>query len=68
MKTSFKSKNHISTEKPLELVHINLFGQTRARSTRDNKYVFIIVDEFKRYTLVLFLKSKDVTIYEFLKF
>ena len=68
MKTSFKSKNHISTKKPLELVHINLFGQTKARSTSDNKYVFIIVDDFTRYTLVLFLKSKDVTIYEFVKF
>ena len=68
MKTSFKSKNHISTKKPLELVHINLFGQTKARSTSDNKYVFIIVDDFTRYILVLFLKSKDVTIYEFVKF
>ena len=32
------------------------------------KYVFIIVDDFTRYILVLFLKSKDVTIYEFVKF
>ena len=55
-------------KKPLELVHINLFGQTKARSTSDNKYVFIIVDDFTRYILVLFLKSKDVTIYEFVKF
>jgi len=63
VKTSFKSNNHISTKKPLELVDINLFGPTRASSICGNKYVFMIVDDFTRYTCVLFLKSKDETIY-----
>jgi hypothetical protein len=68
VKTSFKSKNHISTERPLELLHIDLFGPTRARSISGNRYVFVIVDDFTSYTWVLFLKSKDETIYEFVKF
>jgi hypothetical protein len=49
VKTSFKSKNHISIEKPVELVHINLFGPTRARSINGNKYMFMIMDDFTRY-------------------
>lgn len=67
-KTSFKSKNHISTERPLELLHIDLFGPTRTRSLSGNRYVFVIVDDFTRYTWVIFLKSKDETIHEFVKF
>jgi hypothetical protein len=68
VKTSFKSKNHITTERPLELVHIYLFGLTRARIISGNRYVFVIMDDFTRYICVLFWKSKDETIYEFIKF
>ena len=31
-KISFKSKNIVSTSRPLELLHINLFGPTRTTS------------------------------------
>ena len=68
MKTSFKSKNHISTERPLELLHIDLFRPTRTRNISGNIYVFVIVDDFTRYTWVFKKKSKDETIYEFIKF
>jgi len=68
IKTSFKSKNHISILKPLNLLHIDLFAPTRARSISGNRYVFIIVDDFTRYIWVLFLKLKDETIYKFVKF
>jgi hypothetical protein len=30
--------------------------------------MFVIVDDFTRYIWILFLKSKDETIYEFVKF
>jgi hypothetical protein len=36
VKTSFKRKNHILNERPLELLHINLIGPTRTRSISDN--------------------------------
>jgi len=68
VKTCFKSKNHISNERFLELLHIDLFGPTRARSIRCNRYMYVIMDDFTRYTCVLFLKSKDETIYEFVSF
>jgi len=58
VKTSFKRKNDISIDIPLELLHINLFGPVRTRSISGNRYVFIIVDDFTRYTRVLFLNLK----------
>jgi hypothetical protein len=64
MITSFKNKNNISTKKPLELLHIDL--PTRTRSLSGNRYVFVVIDDFIMYTLVLLLKLKDETIYEFL--
>jgi hypothetical protein len=68
VKIFFKSKNHISIERPLELLHIDLFRPTRVRNINGNRYVFVIVDDFTRYTWILFLKSKDETIYKFVKF
>jgi len=50
VKTSFKSNNHISTERPLELLHIELFKLTRARSISGNKYIFMTMDDFIWYT------------------
>ena len=49
-KSSFKSKKVISTLQPLELLHMDLFGPTQIQSINHNKYVFVIVDDFSRYT------------------
>ena len=62
IKTSFKSKNHISTSKPLQLLHIDLFGPSRYASLNGKYYAFVIVDDFSRYTWVLFLTNKDDTL------
>ena len=59
VKTSFKCKNHISTSKPLQLIHINLFGPSRYASLSGKCYSIVIVDDFSRYTWVLFLVNKD---------
>ena len=58
-KISFKSKNHISTLKPLQLLHIDLFGPSRYASLSGKYYAFVIVDDFSIYTWVLFLANKD---------
>jgi hypothetical protein len=50
IETSFKAKNYFSTELPLEFLHIDLFGSIRARSISGNRYMFVIVDDFTRYT------------------
>ncbi|KAH9668295.1 hypothetical protein KPL70_021361 [Citrus sinensis] len=59
IKTSFKSKNHISTSKPLQLLLIDLFGPSRYASLSGKYYAFVIVDDYSRYTWVLFLANKD---------
>jgi len=38
MKSSFKAKNIVSTSKPLELLHIDLFGPVNAASLYGSKY------------------------------
>ncbi|KAK2965659.1 hypothetical protein RJ640_001492 [Escallonia rubra] len=58
-KTSFQGKNVVSTSRPLQLIHLDLFGPTRNASLGGNFYAFVIVDDFSRYTWVLFLTHKD---------
>src|SRR5574338_721645 len=64
-KSSFKSKKVISTEQPLELLHMDLFGPTQVQSINHNRYVFVIVDDFSRYTWIFFLKNKSDTFENF---
>ncbi|KAH9685167.1 Integrase catalytic domain-containing protein [Citrus sinensis] len=59
IKTSFKNKNHISTSKPLELLHIDLFGPSRYASLNGKYYAFVIVDDYSRYTWALVFANKD---------
>ena len=64
-KSSFKSKNIVSTKRPLELLHLDLFGPTRIASLNHRKYVFVIVDDYSRFTWVIFLKNKSDAFSEF---
>lgn len=50
VKTSFKSKNIISTSRPLELLHIDVFGPVGIASINGNKYGLSIVDDYSRWT------------------
>ena len=50
IKTSFKNKNFISISRPLELLHLDLFGTSRTTSLRGKSYAFMIADDFSRYT------------------
>ena len=67
IKTSFKNKNFISTSRPLELLHMDLFGPLRTTSVGGKSYAFVIVDDFSRYTWVLFLAHKNDVFHEFSK-
>jgi len=44
-RTSFKSKNCVSTSQPLELLHVDLCGPIRITSRAGKKYVFVVVDD-----------------------
>ena len=58
-KSFFKLKNCVFTSRPLQLLHIDLFGPTRITSLGGKSYGFVIVDDFSRYTWVLFLSYKN---------
>jgi len=64
-KVSFKPKNVVSTERPLEMLHMDLFGPSRTMSPCANLYALVIVDDFSRYTWTLFLATKNDTFHAF---
>ncbi|WVZ93354.1 hypothetical protein U9M48_039341, partial [Paspalum notatum var. saurae] len=62
------SKTFMSTSRPLELLHMDLFGSTTYTSIGGNNYGFVIVDDFSRYTCVYFLEDKTEVSHVFSKF
>jgi len=59
VRSSFKSILEISTTRPLQLLHMDLFGPSRTTSLGGKHYAFVIVDDFSRYTWVIFLATKE---------
>jgi hypothetical protein len=43
-------KNVLTTTRPLELLHMDIFGLVAYVSIGGNKYGFVIVDDYSRYT------------------
>jgi hypothetical protein len=54
-------KNVMTTSRPLELLHMDLFGPVAYLSIEGSKYGLIIVDDFSRFTWVFFLQDKSET-------
>ena len=67
-KSSFKSKDMVSTDQPLQLLHMDLFGPVGIPSLAKKKYAYVIVDDYSRFTWVLFLQHKDEAISHFIEF
>ena len=44
---------------PLQLLHMDIFGQVNFMSMSRKRYGLVIVDNYSWYTWVLFLQSKD---------
>jgi transposase InsO family protein len=59
--TSHPSKNVMTTSRPLELLHMDLFGPVAYLSIGGSKYGLVIVDNFSRFTWVFFLLDKSKT-------
>jgi hypothetical protein len=57
-KTKFKSKEY-STTRPLEIVHTDLVEPTTTKGLKREKYFMLLVDDYTRMTVVLFLKNKS---------
>jgi transposase InsO family protein len=52
------NKNVMTTSRPLELLHMDLFGPVAYLSIGGSKYGLVIVDDFFRFTWVFFLQDK----------
>ena len=67
-KVSFKPKHIMSTDKPLQLIHMDLFGPTSTKSFGGNFYALVIVDDYSRFTWTLFLVHKNEAFHAFRKY
>jgi len=48
VKSSFKTEDIVSTSRPLELLHIDLFGPVNTASLYGSKYGLVILDDYRR--------------------
>ena len=62
------SKTIISSNRILELLHVDLFGPTSHESIGAKKHCLVIVDDYSRYCWVFFLKLKSETQQTFIDF
>jgi hypothetical protein len=51
------NKSQMSTHRPLELLHMDLFGPTSFVSIGGNSYCLVIVDDYSRFTWVYFCRG-----------
>jgi transposase InsO family protein len=51
----------MTTERPLELLHMDLFGPIAYISIGGSNYCLVIVDDYSRFTWVFFLQKKSQT-------
>jgi hypothetical protein len=54
-------KNIMTTTRPLEMLHMDLFGLIACMSIGGNKYDLFIVDDYSNFTWALFLQDKSET-------
>jgi hypothetical protein len=59
--THHHAKNIITTTRPLEMLHMDLFGPVAYISIGGNKYGLIIIDDYSHFTWVFFLQDKSKT-------
>ncbi|GJU35909.1 putative ribonuclease H-like domain-containing protein [Tanacetum coccineum] len=60
-KASCKTKTMSSICKPLQLLHIDLFGLVSMKSINKKSYCLVVTDDFSRFSWVFFLATKDET-------
>nr|GEY67530.1 ribonuclease H-like domain-containing protein [Tanacetum cinerariifolium] len=60
-KASYKAKLVNSINKPLLMLHMDLFGLINVKSLMKKSYCLVITDDFSRFSWVFFLATKDET-------
>ncbi|GJT91439.1 retrovirus-related pol polyprotein from transposon TNT 1-94 [Tanacetum coccineum] len=58
-KKPHKPKSEDTNQEKLYLLHMDLYGPMRVASVNRKKYIFVIVDDYSRFTWVKCLRSKD---------
>jgi transposase InsO family protein len=61
VESTHHSKNVMTMTRPLELLHMDLFGPVAYLSIGGSKYGLVIIDDFPRFTWVFFLQDKSET-------
>lgn len=56
-----KRVQRITSEKVLDLIHMDLMAPMQVESLRGKKYILVCVDDYSRYRLVEFLREKSDT-------
>jgi transposase InsO family protein len=56
-----RAKNIVTTTRPLEMLHMDLFGPIAYISIGGNKYGLVIIDDYSRFTWVFVLQDKSET-------
>ena len=57
-RAQFKLKSFTSSEKPLQIVHMDLCGPSRKEGTGGECYFMLVIDDFSRLTWVSFPREK----------
>nr|GEV90655.1 putative ribonuclease H-like domain-containing protein [Tanacetum cinerariifolium] len=60
-KASYKTKTVSSISKPLQLLHMDLFGPVSTKIINKKTYCLVVTDDFSRFSWVFFLATKDET-------
>jgi hypothetical protein len=55
--STHQNKNVMTTSRPLELLHMDLFGPIAYLSIGGSKYGLVIIDDFSRFTWVSFCRT-----------
>ncbi|KAL0715908.1 hypothetical protein Bca4012_065230 [Brassica carinata] len=61
VKVQHKKVPDIQASAPLDLVHMDLMGPMQTESIGGKRYVFVLVDDYTRFTWVIFIREKSET-------
>ncbi|XP_024006852.1 uncharacterized protein LOC112083381 [Eutrema salsugineum] len=59
VKVQHKALSETRTSRILKLMHMDLMGPISTENINGERYIFVMVDDFSRYTLVSFLREKS---------
>ncbi|XP_010457015.1 PREDICTED: uncharacterized protein LOC104738554 [Camelina sativa] len=65
VKIQHKKVPDVQSKSALDLIHMDLMGPMQVESLAGKKYVFVLVDDYSRYTWVRFIREKSDTIDSF---